>query len=430
MTHRRTLLALPVLAMIAAAALAADANAPINLADYKPPICVACIGDSITEGVGAPGGWAWADQLDRMLDDKWDARNFGKSYAQALKSARRPYWGFPEFKTSRAFCPDVVVIVLGTNDAAAVAKESQGKEFARDYRDLVSEYQKLPSKPRIFLCTPPWAAGAEREANYKPVIETIGEIAKDMGCGMLDLYAPLAGKKPLFPDGLHPNTEGATVIAATVYKALTGKAWEGEVPGPLAAKKPKPVVVTVENPGDLTYAEAFALVASGARMTAEQLAPIGRKYAEEAPAVEVKVLQMAAEFQQYDSLRMKFKHTTIEAEKPLYGEYKGKAAEKKKELEKYKREKIDELISMIPTEAKAGFGAARLGKYIFDRLAPIASTLTAEQRQKIRDLCASRGEAYARINNTPERSVEDVEAYKVVYQQILDPDQKRRVEPR
>ena len=34
------------------------------------------------------------------------------------------------------------------------------------------------------------------------------------------------------------------------------------------------------------------------------------------------------------------------------------------------------------------------------------------------------------INNTPERSIEAVEAYKVVYKQILDKEQKKRVPAR
>lgn len=38
--------------------------------------------------------------------------------------------------------------------------------------------------------------------------------------------------------------------------------------------------------------------------------------------------------------------------------------------------------------------------------------------------------AIGKINNTPERSVAQIEAYKTVYQQILTAAQKRRVESR
>ena len=40
---------------------------------------------------------------------------------------------------------------------------------------------------------------------------------------MIDLYAALSDRKELFPDKVHPNAQGAALIAATVYHALTGK---------------------------------------------------------------------------------------------------------------------------------------------------------------------------------------------------------------
>ena len=64
---RHLLLALPTVLLLSAAIMAAEANAPVSVAEYKPTIRVACLGDSITHGVGAATGWAWPDQLDRML---------------------------------------------------------------------------------------------------------------------------------------------------------------------------------------------------------------------------------------------------------------------------------------------------------------------------------------------------------------------------
>ena len=47
---------------------------------------------------------------------------------------------------------------------------------------------------------------------------------------MIDLYTALAPHKKFFPDTVHPNAEGATVIAQTVYHALTGKSAAPKVP--------------------------------------------------------------------------------------------------------------------------------------------------------------------------------------------------------
>ena len=104
-------------------------------------------------------------------------------------------------------------------------------------------------------------------------------------------------------------------------------------------------------------------------------------------------------------------------------------AQAKKELDKYKRDRACELIAMIPQEYKAKFGAAWVNKYVLDRLAPIAVTLTPEQRRNIRELCRKEGQVYGNITNTPERSIEDVETYKAVYQAVLTDEQKKRVEP-
>ena len=127
---------------------------------------------------------------------------------------------------------------------------------------------------------------------------------------------------------------------------------------------------------------------------------------------------------------MKYKHTNVEAEKPLYGEYRAKIAAMHKELARYKRDTEAELIALVPDEGKGPLGAARVRKYVLDRLTPVATTLTSEQRKRITAICQQAGLAYGKINNTPERSIADVETYKLVYQQVLDAEQRKRVEPR
>ncbi len=38
---------------------------------------------------------------------------------------------------------------------------------------------------------------------------------------MIDLYAALSDKKELFPDKVHPNAEGAKLMAETIARAIT-----------------------------------------------------------------------------------------------------------------------------------------------------------------------------------------------------------------
>ena len=47
-------------------------------------------------------------------------------------------------------------------------------------------------------------------------------MAHGAGAQLIDLFTPLHSRPDLFPDALHPNPEGAKILAKTVYSALTG----------------------------------------------------------------------------------------------------------------------------------------------------------------------------------------------------------------
>lgn len=398
---------------------------------HAGPTRVACLGDSITHGVGADTGWSWPEQLDRMLDANWDVRNYGHSGASVAKEEKHTIWNQQEYRDALLFHPDIVVILLGTNDTKP-DNWAKKDEFSRLYKELVVSFQKLSSKPRVFCGTPPYVAkkGAFgiNEAGVKEQIPMIQQVAADWGASVVDVHAATEGKDELFKDNVHPSTAGATIIAKTVYKALTGKEWAGDIPGPSAVKKRKPVIRFVENPGELTYREVFALIASECGLPTDKLAPIREKFEETESPVAARIAELEGQIEEFDQLRMKYKHTNIEADKPLYGEYKGKVAATKKELAKYKNDMNMALIALIPSEARPAFGAGWVSQYVSDRLAPVASTVTPAQRKQIREICRQVGPAYGNITNTPERSIEDVETYKTVYQQVIDAEQKRRVD--
>jgi hypothetical protein len=53
-----------------------------------------------------------------------------------------------------------------------------------------------------------------------PMIRTVAE---ETGARVIDLPSALAGKADLFPDTVHPNGEGARLMAKEIFHALTGK---------------------------------------------------------------------------------------------------------------------------------------------------------------------------------------------------------------
>ena len=218
---------LKILLALALTTLAALANpTPIDPGVFKRSIRVACVGDSITQGVKLPQGMTYPEQLQKMLGSPWIVKNFGKSGRTLLKQGDHPYSNESIYQDALQFAPDVVIIKLGTNDT----KPQNWKhiaDFKKDYRALVESFRSLPGKPRIYICTPcPVVGAGSFDITNAGVAEEVGwvkELAAELHVGLVDMNAAFAGKSELLPDKVHPNSEGATLLAGTVYSALTGK---------------------------------------------------------------------------------------------------------------------------------------------------------------------------------------------------------------
>jgi len=213
--------------------LAVD-NSPIKTELFQKPIRLACVGDSITEGVGADKGKDYPSQLATMLGAKWEVRNFGVSGSTLLKKGNHPYAGF--LPQVLEYAPDVVVIMLGTNDTKPENWVHKA-EFASDYRWLIEQLQKLPAPPRIFICYPGLVAGDRpdgiNEAGVQELIPIIDKLAEEMRVGVIDMHSALmADPTQYLPDTVHPSTAGARRLAETVHQALTGKT--GTIPDVLS----------------------------------------------------------------------------------------------------------------------------------------------------------------------------------------------------
>ena len=130
--------------------------------------------------------------------------------------------------------------MLGTNDILEMHWEGEQK-FAKDYKDMVQRFMKLPSKPKIYLMIPPPLykesydnKPLKLEVNDEVLPRVIPEIAKDLGLKkrhVINLYELLGGKDrseyELFCDDqscdhVHPNHSGNSVIASAVFGALFG----------------------------------------------------------------------------------------------------------------------------------------------------------------------------------------------------------------
>jgi len=202
-----------------------EVNTPEETPPNTTPIRVACVGDSITEGtrLSNPTNDSYPSQLNKMLGEGWDVRNYGKKSATLMKAGSFPYWNTAPFTPSHDFNPDIVIIMLGTNDAKP-GNWANNVPFVSDYTALIDTYKALDSQPTIYVCYPPpvyaVVAGITDARVKNEVILKIAEVASLNGVEVIDIYSILSNKKELFPDNIHPNTEGARQLAKAVYEKI------------------------------------------------------------------------------------------------------------------------------------------------------------------------------------------------------------------
>jgi lysophospholipase L1-like esterase len=206
-------------------AFGADPMAPIDPAKYEGKIKVACVGDSITQGAGTKGN-PYPKQLQEMLGDKWEVGNFGVSGRTLMDKGDHPYSKEKKYQDALAMKPDVVIIMLGTNDTKPQNWKFKD-EFEADYKKLIKSFQDLESKPRIYICRacPVIGKGAYKitEEGIQEQIPIVNKIAAELSLGIIDMYAALKDTPELIPDKVHPNAEGGGKMAAAAAAVLTGK---------------------------------------------------------------------------------------------------------------------------------------------------------------------------------------------------------------
>ena len=201
---------------------------------------VACVGNSVTYGYGLSDRehTAYPVVLQQLLGKGFDVRNFGHSGATLLRHGHRPYTQLPEFRQAMDFKADLVVIHLGLNDTDPRNWPNYGDEFIGDYRALIDSFRVANPQAKIWIClmTPIFHRHSRFQSGtrdwHEAIQKAIRQIAATADVGLIDLHTPLYSHPELFPDALHPNAEGAAILARTVCSAITGN-YGGLQPSPM-----------------------------------------------------------------------------------------------------------------------------------------------------------------------------------------------------
>ena len=188
---------------------------------------IACVGDSITWGFTIVNRrkYSYPALLQQRLGVGYEVRNFGQNDAAARFDADTPYVKKRVYQESLAWNPDVVLLMLGSNDTKR--RNWDPEIFRRDYKRIVESYQKLPSEPRVILIAPiqifqPMhipVLGLYSETMENGVRPAIREIAAEMGLELVDLVNLFTDSKYMM-DGVHPQREGARMLEEAIFNGI------------------------------------------------------------------------------------------------------------------------------------------------------------------------------------------------------------------
>jgi lysophospholipase L1-like esterase len=205
---------------------------------------IACVGDSLTQSSGYPyelwqmlgksGPYTMGDYIVTYDGDNetpsngtgYAVGNFGAGSTTVLLNTETPYMNSTMFPLALNYDPDIVVIMLGTNDAQPNL-EIYNASFVGDYVTLIDAFKALPSSPEIWIALPPPIIGNQSgsiDPQYfqQTIIPLIEEVANQTGLPTINVYGAFEGLdcSKYYRDGVHVNNAGAEIITQTIYNAV------------------------------------------------------------------------------------------------------------------------------------------------------------------------------------------------------------------
>lgn len=223
-------------------------------------IKVACIGDQMTHSdlfsnnreTQPVGMQEYPRKLQDLMGSGYDVRNFGDCCASVIggypHSETHPYVSGSNYKNAVAFAPDIVIIgPWGRHDWGKSAMTALPfftvMAFQTGYEDIITKFQALPSKPKIYVSTlvplPFGMDGPDNGYKTSPQNDVVKALAAKYNLPTIDLFTAFTNQPTLFiqppqkdSDGEHTSDAGSTKIAQMVEAALKGTATDGGVSGP------------------------------------------------------------------------------------------------------------------------------------------------------------------------------------------------------
>ncbi len=193
---------------------------------------IACVGDSLTYGSGVLKTReinSYPSKLQQKLGTTYYVMNYGLRNATASADGDLPYLSSDEYAQSLESNPDVVILMLGTNDSKI--DNWNADSYREGLTEIVNSYLELESDPTVYIMRSPYCysidGGEIAEYTIQPAVveNEIGTIIKtvadESGVNYIDLYTPTDGQDELYTkDGIHFNKNGYELIASIIHDAI------------------------------------------------------------------------------------------------------------------------------------------------------------------------------------------------------------------
>lgn len=174
---------------------------------------VMCVGDSLTVA-SRNGSWNGIQPYTALLQDKlgegYHVYNAGSSGATFFGSINS-YSATEYYTYAKTYKPDIVIIMLGTNDFIVRNYLSSNSEetVAQAYIDFINYFRGLESAPQVILATVPNCSridASNLRDNYNKAVAMQKRVAQNLGLAVLDMAA-LTADWPAYDANLETNYE-------------------------------------------------------------------------------------------------------------------------------------------------------------------------------------------------------------------------------
>ena len=209
----------------AAAAAGLTVVPPGNWRKYT----VCCAGDSLTFGMTAedPATQSYPSVMARLVGREicFQTENYGLSGAAVDPKDdfffANPYVASPEYAASMKTQAEIVLLMLGTNDAFWSPNRDV---FEENFTALLQTYIDLPQAPQVIVVLPPHTffemAGVKYDDYLEELVAKEKTVAENLGLPVIDARSFNEGQADMFVDGIHFTVDGYALLAETICSQL------------------------------------------------------------------------------------------------------------------------------------------------------------------------------------------------------------------